>query len=151
MSQHVDQTQGIVLIYLSPECPLSVNYTKKINEIQQNYHGAFIEFIGVVSGSHYLPSEIEAFKEKYDLKMEIVMDFNFLLSEFYRAKVTPSVSLLDSLGHLKYSGAIDNWPVSLRRKRIVASKFYLEDALDAYLSGKTIIQPEIEAVGCLIE
>ncbi len=151
MAYHVEQTQAIVLFYLSPQCPLSVNYTKKINEMQQEYQDKYIEFIGVISGSHYSAQEAEQFKSKYDLKMEIIMDKNFLISNFYNASVTPSVNLLDSTGAVQYAGSIDNWAVSLRRKRIAATQFYLEDAIDAYLAGAPIITRETEAIGCIIE
>jgi hypothetical protein len=59
--------------------------------------------------------------------------------------------VMDGSGKLIYQGLLDNWAISLGKKRKHASEHYLADALEAIKNGN---DPEVsftKAVGCIIE
>lgn len=142
---------GLVLFYLSPECPLCQNYTVTINQIVKEYQDRDVAFYGVVSGEFYTSGEVEGFKIRYDLNLPIIMDPGFDLADHYQADITPEAHLLDSAGQRKYSGAIDNWAISLGQKRLTITEHYLRDALSAFLANEEIDPAKTDAVGCFIE
>lgn len=151
ISDSLAGNKGAVLLFLSPECPLCQNYSVAINEIRTNYSQKAIPFIGIISGNYYTAEEVNLFKAKYDLDMDIIFDSKFTISKFYNATTTPEAILIDEDGKLLYRGAIDNWAISLGKKRLEATEYYLISALDAFLSGTKINPKETKPVGCFIE
>lgn len=142
---------GMVLVFMSPECPLCQNYTRTINldYLEQQPNG--INVIGVVSGKYVSKEEVTIFEESYDTEFPIILDPDFTLSKAMNATTTPEVIFLDSLNNIKYRGAIDNWAISLGQKRLKITQHYLDDALKSYLSGNEITVQTTKPVGCYIE
>lgn len=150
VSNYLDEN-GLVMLFLSPECPLCQNYTVAIRSLQKEYAAKGIPFIGIVSGNFYTKEQVRRYQVKYNLEMDILFDPDFKLSEYYGATVTPEAAFLDKKGELKYRGAIDNWAISLGKKRLNTTEHYLSDALDNFLSGNKINPDETKPVGCFIE
>ncbi|RPD39971.1 redoxin domain-containing protein [Chitinophaga barathri] len=136
-------------VFLSPDCPLSRNYTLVLNDIQQSRKDA-LQIVGVFPDAGYSDNEIKAFKHKYAVDFVLVNDKNKTLINYTRATITPEVFLYDSNGGLLYKGAIDDWVVSLGRKKRQADRHYLRDAIDNSLQHKNISPAETKAIGCFI-
>ncbi|MBO9153461.1 redoxin domain-containing protein [Chitinophaga sp. GCM10012297] len=136
-------------VFLSPDCPLSRNYTLTLNDIQQSRKNA-LQIIGVFPDAGYSDNEIKAFKDKYAISFALVSDKRSQLQHFTRAAITPEVFLYDNRGALLYKGAIDDWVVSLGRKKHQPEKHYLADAIDNSLQHKTVSPAETKAIGCFI-
>lgn len=141
--------QLTAFVFLSPDCPLSRNYTLILNDIQQSRKNA-LEVIGVFPDAGYSDNEIKAFKDKYAVNFALVSDKRSQLLHFTRAAITPEVFLYDNKGALLYKGAIDDWVVSLGRKKRQPEKHYLRDAIDNSLQHKTVSPAETKAIGCFI-
>lgn len=147
----VGDKKAIVVYFLSPECPLSQNYTLAINELQADYGEKEVQFMGIFPGEWYSAEEIIAFKEKYQLQIPLYIDNKKELTIALGATITPEAFLLDSKGNIRYQGKIDNWVNELGKKKLEVSEKYLENAITAYLE-ETPIEPEkTKAIGCLIE
>ncbi len=141
----------MVMLFLTPECPLCQNYTVAMRKLEKEYSAKDIPFIGVISGNYYTKDEVRRYKLKYDMEMDILFDPDFKLSKYYGATVTPEAIFIDRKGDLKYRGAIDNWAISLAKKRLNTTEHYLSDALDDFLSGNKINPERTKPVGCFIE
>jgi len=150
LSEISDHT-ATVITFLSPECPLSENYTKTLNDIQQEFKGKNIDFINIFPGTFYSAEEIHSFIKTYNLKQNNLPDKKLLLVKYLNASITPEVFVLNNKGSVVYSGAIDNWAIDLGEKRQVITEFYLKDALNAILQNKKITISKTKAVGCFIE
>ena len=148
-SDALKSRKGLVLLFLSPECPLCINYAPKFKQISSEFED--FKILGVVSGNYYNQTEVKRYLLKYDLDIDVIYDPGFLLSSQYKATITPEVVLLDHNGEKKYQGAIDNWAISLGRKRSVVTEDYLIDAFAALRLGKTPDHSKTQAVGCFIE
>lgn len=151
LTQYLEDNTGLVILYLSPECPLCQNYAVAIRELEDKFRSRHIDFIGVVSGNFYPRDEVVDYAKTYQLHLDILMDPDFVISDYYRAQLTPEAHLINKEGKLLYRGAIDNWAISLGKKRIRATAHYLSDALVNFLSGKRIDPKVTEPVGCYIE
>lgn len=150
-SAEMGDNRGVVLLYLSPECPLCQNYTVAINEIVKQYRDSGFAFLGVVSGEFYPRKEILKYQVRYDLDLKIIQDPKFKLAKHYDAKITPEAHLIDREGQVMYKGAIDNWAISLGQKRRKATVHYLASALNAFSENREIDPKETKPVGCFIE
>jgi hypothetical protein len=139
-----------VVIMLSPECPLCLNYTKDITDLIIDYNDD-IHFYGIVAGSHYSTLEVDSFLNSYNLPLDIIYDPDFNLTSQLNATITPEVFLIDEHNKILYQGLFDNWLGELGRRRQVITEHYLKDAIDSYLVGSTIEIPNTKAIGCFIE
>lgn len=140
-----------VFYFISPECPLCVNYAKDFREIQEQFNSDSIQFIGVVSGEDYTDQDVVDYLEEYQLTFPVIMDPNFRLVQYFGATITPEVYVVNANAEVQYTGKIDNWAVSLGQHRQVVTEFYLKDALSDLTVGKPIRISKTEPVGCYIE
>ena len=137
------------IVFLSPECPLSQNYTLVLNQIQEE-NKETTDVIGVFPGTSYTPDEYQTFQKKYNIKFPLLTDSAKKLVDALGAKVTPEVFLLDVHDQVIYSGAIDNWIIDLGKKRRQATTHYLSDAIAAAVQIKTVQPVSTKAIGCFI-
>lgn len=142
---------GAVLLFLAPECPLCQNYAPVLRDMAPDYAEMDVPLVGVVSGTYYSAEEVNNFMFFHHLDFPVLLDPGFELSRHFGATITPEAVLIDSTGAMIYRGAIDNWAISLGRKRLRPTAHYLADATDAYLKGKPVPLRTTDAVGCFIE
>ncbi len=140
-----------VLVFMGPECPLCESYAYTMRSWKDQWNGNEVAVLGVVSGTYYTPQEMASFMDNHNLWFPVLFDRNFSLAKRFKATITPEVLLLDNAGRERYQGAIDNWAVSLGRKRAQPTEFYLNDALTQHLGGHPVQIPLTKAVGCYIE
>ncbi len=139
-----------VFFTLDPECPLCKSYSKKINEIHAKYNHS-IDFYGFLPSTIFNKKKIDHFVENNDIKMQVIVDTNQILTNFLHASITPECFLVDNNLNTLYKGLIDDWIKELGRKRQNINNNYLEDALNAFLNNREIIKKETKAIGCIIE
>lgn len=140
-----------VIYFLSPECPLCINYTKEIKRLDETFHLKGVAFFGVFPGEWYSAAEINDFRIKYHIDVPFYIDPKNKLVHALDATVTPECFVIDSTAQLVYSGKIDNWVNALGKKKLEVSEAYLEDALVAALEGKAPKTAKTKPIGCLIE
>ncbi len=141
--------QYFVVVFLSPECPLSQNYTAVLNKLSGEYKEQ-MAFYGVIPGKSYTADDVEKFRDEYHIGFELLRDTLFRLTRQLKATTTPQAYLLDGKGHILYEGLIDNWAVSLGVQRTVTTEHYLQTAINASLHHLPITIRQTRPVGCLI-
>ena len=146
---HLDDKPISLFIFLSPECPLCQNYTKVINQLQQQFKSA-VAVYGIVPGRAYTLKDIAAFKNKYLTTFNIFIDTKQLLTHYLNAAVTPQAILLDSKGNLIYTGAIDDWVQGQGKKRIAATQHYVKNAIEQSVQLARVTIKKTTAYGCKI-
>lgn len=146
-----DTARATAVVFLSPECPLCKNYALSLRQMSDTLKPQNIAFVGVVSGTYFTPEEINRYRVLHDLDFPIVMDPQLALANTLEATITPEAILLDSNYKKVYSGAIDNWAITLGRQRRVISEHYLSDAIAAVLAGNRVEKEKTQAVGCFIQ
>ena len=76
----------------------------------------------------------------------VLLDAEHHVADVYEAVTTPHAFVVDRKGILRYRGAIDD--VTFRQRK--ATRFYLEEAVEALLAGRTPELQETLAYGCTI-
>ena len=76
----------------------------------------------------------------------VLIDAEHIIADLYQAQTTPHVFVLDREGILRYRGAVDN--VTFRQRK--ATRFFLEEAVEALLDGRLPKLTEMPAYGCTI-
>jgi len=149
--EYIQQNKATVFIFISPECPLCENYSVTFNNLQKKYKNQQIQLIGIVPGKYYSVAQVDSFLNKYQMNIEVLIDTKYAFCNYFEAKVTPEVFVVNAKSQIVYEGKIDNWIYALGIKRSVVNELYLQDAIEAILNNK---EPEIkktEAIGCIIE
>ena len=142
---------AVIIVFLSPECPLCKSYTSTLNQLYKEYGDKGIELLGVVPGKSYSLADIKKYNRKYQLDFKLLLDSDYKITRILNATVTPEVFLINSKGDILYSGKIDNWAVSIKRKRQVITEHYLNTAITATLGNDPIKLNRTQPVGCLID
>ncbi len=141
--------KAALFLFLSPECPLCKNYGLVLKRIYEEY-GSRIQMIGIFPGSGYSAEEIKNYLNKYGIGFSAAVDPKFKLSSYLEATITPEAVLIDPEGWMLYRGAIDDWVVTLGRKKVHPEKEYLKDAIAQYLSHNPVLIRQTSPKGCLI-
>lgn len=146
----VQAVEGTVIWFFSPECPLCENYTLAIRELQEKYRGSF-RFVGICPLEQINANQIEAFLQKYKLKLEVYRDPNKQFTQKLGARVTPEVFIINKKGKTVYSGRIDNWAYAPGKTRQFVSSHELKETLEKLKKNQNLNYSHQPAIGCFIE
>ncbi len=76
----------------------------------------------------------------------VLIDAEHIVADLYGAQTTPHAYVVDRDGILRYCGAVDD--VTFRQRK--ATRFFLEEAVEALLDGRLPELTETPAYGCAI-
>ena len=125
-------------------------YLERLKQIQTDFGEQKFTLIGIDS-NYYSESNAETIKamEQYALDRGInfpyLRDSNQDVAKGFKAKVIPTVYLLDSDGVICYQGRIDDAESEAEVKH-----HYLRDSIAAMLAGKTVERDYVAPVGANI-
>jgi thioredoxin-related protein len=144
--------RGLLVIFSCNTCPyvkLYENRTKKIIEFcDKNNIG-----LAILNSNEAQRGDEDSFEAMKKYQAEHLKGANYLLDEkskmadAFGATRTPQVFLFDASGKLIYKGAIDDNVKDETQVKIP----YLQNALDALLSGKKPAIQETKSIGCTIK
>ena len=100
--------------------------------------------------SHRTPEQ--ARKEMTDEKMDVtawIDDSSGVIGHLYGMLTTPHMFVIDKSGTLVYDGAIDNQPDPTHNP--LTADNYVRDAVNDFLTGKTIAVSETKPYGCSVK
>lgn len=145
------ENRASVVVFVAPDCPLSQSHTLTLNQLAARFRADSVEFYGVVAGEWYTNEEIAEFASTYAVDFPVLVDPQYRVTDFFEARVTPEVFLIDSTGATRYAGAIDDWVGTLAQHRPITTAHYLEDALTQIVNGDDVAVGSVPALGCFIE
>jgi thiol-disulfide isomerase/thioredoxin len=138
-----------VVVFLSTSCPLSQKYTLTLNELSKEFNGK-VKLYGVFADAEPIRKEYQAFKKKYNINFELLVDKHKQLVRSLTASITPEAFLLHK-GNVLYHGAIDDWAIELGKTKKSASVNFVRNAIHNAMANKEIIPAYSKPVGCFIE
>ena len=141
-----EEKRVTVVLFLATQCPRVTDYTERIVNLVKVYDAKQIQFIGINSNKQEKVEEILAYSKKHGFEFPVLKDPENKIADYFGARRTPEVFLLDAARVLRYAGAIDNSPKE-------PTKHYLKDALDLVIAGKDIpkASKKTRAIGCTIK
>ncbi len=140
------EAKGFIIIFDCNTCPYSKAYNERIIDLNEKYAAKGFPVITINandgSGDSYEDMVRIANKKKY--KFPYLYDETQTIAKTYGATNTPHVFVLNRDLKVSYIGAIDD----NARNAASASKKYVENAVDALLTGKSVPVTKTKAVGC---
>ncbi|RKU22157.1 hypothetical protein C6503_04110 [Candidatus Poribacteria bacterium] len=135
-----------VVLFLATQCPIATDYAERIATLVKHYGEKNVQFIGINSNKQEKVAEILAYSKKHGFEFPVLKDPENKIADYFGARRTPEVFLLDAARVFRYAGAIDN-------SRKEPTKHYLKDALDLVIAGKDIPKAlkKTRAIGCTIK
>jgi peroxiredoxin len=145
-TQRLSDYRGRIVIvnFWSCECPHSERTDRSILT-RLALWGADVALLAVAANRNESPAALAAAARTRRLP-RVLVDAGHMVADRFAAQTTPHAFVIDRLGCLRYRGAIDD--VSFRQRR--ATRFYLEQAVEALLSGGAPPVAETPAYGCAI-
>lgn len=139
----------VVLAFLGVECPLAKLYASRLAELDRDYRGRGVAFLGIDANLQDTSAEVDRFGAEYGIDFPILMDVGNQLADAVAAKRTPEVFVLDAQRQIRYRGRVDDqYAVSVVRPQ--PTKHDLAAALDEVLAGIDVRVAQTDAPGCLI-
>jgi len=150
-----EDAKGFIVTFTCNTCPYAVAYEDRIEALNKKYVSKGYPVIAIMpNNTDVKPGDnLEAMQKRADQKG---FTFPYLLDEGqdiypqYGATKTPHIYILEKTktGNIvKYIGAIDD---NYQDASQVKNK-YVEDAVDALLTGREIKVKETKAIGCSIK
>lgn len=147
--------KGFIVIFTCNTCPYSVAYEDRIVALDKKYKGKGYPVIAIMPNNPNVQprDNMEAMIQRAKSKgftFPYLMDEGQKISPQYGATKTPEVYVLQKTSkgnQVKYIGAIDD---NYQDASAVQSK-YVENAVDALLSGQPIKETQTRAIGCSIK
>ena len=144
-----EEKPATVVLFLATQCPIATDYAERIVALVKTYNeqdAKKVQFIGINSNKQETIEEIAEYSKNHGFEFPVLKDPENKIADYFGARRTPEVFLLDAERVLRYVGAIDNSPKE-------PTKHYLKDALDLVIAGKDIPKKskKTRAVGCTIK
>jgi peroxiredoxin len=137
---------GVVLIFVSTQCPVSNGYNERMEKLAQDYKSKGVALVGINANAAESQADIKRHAAEHKLSFPILKDKGNVIADRLDAKVTPEAYLLDGQSKLVYRGSIDN-----SRSGNDVSATHLRNAIEAVLAGKAVEKAEVNAFGCSIK
>lgn len=147
--------KGFIVIFTCNTCPYAQAYEERIISLDKKYASQGYPVIAIMPNNTDLKpgDNMDAMKKKSKDKgftFPYLIDKDQTIYPQYGATKTPHVYVLERTKQgniVKYIGAIDD---NHQDAASVSTK-YVENAVDALLSGKAIKDQETRAIGCAIK
>jgi len=144
------EVKASVFFFITTDCPISNSYAPEIDRIAANYSAAEIKFYAVYVDRTISIPVIQRHAVEFGLKLPLIRDNAHSLVRRVGATVTPEAAVIGRGGKLIYLGPIDDLYVDFGKRRPSPTQSFLRQVLDGVLSGKPVVIPAVNPVGCSI-
>jgi hypothetical protein len=129
---------------------VSNSYCQPLADIHKQYHKYGVTVLGLTANQEQNPKEVAGQARHFDLPFPVYLDKGFGAADALKAQSTPEAFLLDGTFRLRYRGRIDDaWAARLKSNHNVTRED-LRQALAEVITGRPVITPLTEPVGCAI-
>jgi peroxiredoxin len=151
----IKDAKGFIVVFMCNTCPMVKAYEERIIDLNKKFSGKGYPVIAI-NGNDKNVSPGDSYEEMQKLAKSKGYGFQYLYDDSqevtrkYGATNTPHVYVLsrkDGKLKVEYVGAIDNNSDNAS----MADKKYVEDAVNALLSGGQVAVTQTKAIGCGIK
>lgn len=145
----------VVLLFLSPDCPIANAIAPEIERLHQQTVSGGGQFYLVHARKDVAAEVARTHAQAFGITATVLLDHNQELVEAVHATVTPELVVLgithDGTLQTAYQGRINNLYASLGNRRDHATKHWGRDAIAKTLDGIPVDPPYREPLGCFLE
>ncbi|WP_055443037.1 thioredoxin family protein [Lacinutrix himadriensis] len=150
-----NEAKGYIVVFTCNTCPYAVAYEDRVEALNKKYADKGYPVIAIMPNNPEVQpgDRLEAMQARAKAKgftFPYLMDSGQKIYPQYGATKTPHVYILQKTkkgNEVKYIGAIDD----NYQDETAVNKKYVENAVDALLSGKEIKEKQTRAIGCSIK
>jgi hypothetical protein len=140
----------IVLVFLSPECPVANADIPVLNALAAEFAPHGFSFVGAYADPNLRLPDLRQHAADYHLAFATADDRDQLLVRATGATYTPEVFVFSRDGMLLYRGRIDDRVVDLDTARPTATRQDLREVLAALDAGRPVPFASQHGFGCAI-
>jgi AhpC/TSA family len=148
----------VVLEWANKGCPFEQKHylSGNMEALQRQWTDKGVVWLSVISSApgeqgNVTPSEEnEYLKTMKAAPTAAILDPTGAIGHLYQAKTTPHIFVIDPTGKLIYQGAIDDKPTT-DQADIKTAHNYLNEALNASMSGKPVPTAATRPYGCSVK
>jgi peroxiredoxin len=130
----------VLLNFWSAECPICARADAAICGLSEQ-----VVVLTIASNANEPVDLLRHTAEERRLAV-VLLDPAQEAADLYGAETTPHLFLIDEAGRLRYQGALDD--ITFRRRS--ATRLYVQEAVEALLTGGVVADPETAPYGCTI-
>lgn len=134
----------VIVNFWSAECPYSERTDQSVIAHLEQWGGK-VELLSVAANRNESAHLVEDVANARHLPI-VLLDSQLVVANLYEAVTTPHAFVIDREGILRYRGAVDD--MTFRQRQ--ATRFYLQEAVEALLAGRAPQIQETIAYGCAI-
>lgn len=134
----------VIVTFWSADCPHVVRADASLRAAMTRW-GEAVVWLAIASNANEPLSALEKAARERGLPM-VLVDARHQAADAFGAQITPEAFVLDQAGIVRYHGAVDD--VSFRQK--AATRFFVEEAVEALLRNQLPPLTETPAFGCSI-
>jgi len=134
----------IIVNFWSCECPHSERTDRSTMACLVQW-GDEVKLLSIASNRNESAHSVEETVKARRLP-GVLIDAEHVVADLYEAAATPHAFVVDQNGILRYRGAVDD----VRFRQPKATRFFLEEAVEALLEGHLPTLAETPAYGCAI-
>jgi len=134
----------LILNFWSAECPWSERADQELHDLLSRWQDR-LKLWAIASNVNETPEQIHSVAAARQLPV-VLIDSRHEVADQYGAVTTPHLYLIDQGGILRYQGALDD--ITFRKRS--ATRHYLQEAVEALLSGRQPEVAETQPYGCTI-
>ena len=145
LARYLEKFRAVGVVFMCNHCPYVRLYLDRIKEIHCSFEHQGFTLIGI-NATQY-PNQnfdkMKTFSVRHQLNFPYLWDSTQDVTRSFGAQKTPMAFLVDGKGIVRYQGAIDDNAQEPKAVQV----HYLQDATQAWLTGKKIATASTEAVG----
>jgi peroxiredoxin len=141
---------GVVLFFLTTDCPISNGYVPEMNRIAREYASRGVRFYGVMTDTSVPLADVRKHVKDFGYTFPVLIDPTQILVKYTNADTNPESAVISLRSGLVYLGRIDNRVEGFGLARTQATQHELRDAIDQALAGKPVVKAFVQPVGCSI-
>ncbi len=145
----LDKFDVVVVVFTCNSCPYAVDYEQRINQLATKYQTPDSRVSVVAINVNKIEADkLPAMKKRVEeqkLVYPYLYDETQQIAKAYGAARTPEFFVLNKERRIVYMGAMDD-----NTKADQVKVKYLDEAIEATLTGKPIVTTETAPVGCAI-
>ena len=134
----------VIVNFWSAECPHSERTDQYLIKLLANWNQDVV-MLSIAANRNESPQMVADVARARQLP-RVLIDADHAVVDLFEAMTTPHVFLLDRQGILRYRGAVDD--ITFRHRQ--ATRFFLQEAMEALLRGDLPMMNETPAYGCAI-
>ena len=134
----------VIINFWSAECPHSERTDCLLLKCLTQWGGE-VELLSIAANRNESAQLVEEVSKARRI-LKVLIDAEHVIADIYEAVTTPHAFVVDREGILRYCGAVDD--VTFRQRK--ATRVFLEEAVEALLTGQLPEVQETIAYGCAI-